>query len=111
MDLQWWISLFAIPIVGGLIGLSFYFRAECILAAERVARDSDAFRVALQRSIDDNRRAVDMNLLATQRELEAHKLRVAESYVSNDNLHQLERRIMDMLEKMDRKIDKFSDHQ
>jgi hypothetical protein len=77
MDLQWWITVIAIPVVGALFWLRFHDR-------------------------DD----VDNALRGLKDELANYKLLVATSFVSVAYLKEVESRIMAHLEKIEKKIDR-----
>lgn len=77
MDLQWWVSVIAIPIVGALFWLRF--------------RDRDD---------------VDSALRGLRDELANYKLLVATSFVSVAYLKDVEVRIMAHLDKIEKKIDR-----
>ena len=78
MDLQWWIAVIGIPIVGALFWLRFHDR-------------------------DD----IDRALQALKDELANYKLLVATSFVSVSYLRDVEDRIMGHLEKIEKKIDRM----
>lgn len=77
MDLQWWITVIGIPIVGALFWLRFHDRDE-----------------------------LDNSLRALKEELANYKLLVATSFVSGSYLKEVEGRIMAHLEKIEKKIDR-----
>jgi hypothetical protein len=77
MDLQWWITVIGIPIVGALFWLRFHDRDE-----------------------------LDNSLRALKEELANYKLLVATSSVSGSYLKEVEGRIMAHLEKIEKKIDR-----
>jgi hypothetical protein len=80
MDLQWWISVIGVPIVGMLFWLRFHDR-------------------------DD----VDDALRGLKDELANYKLLVATSFVSVSYLKEVEARIMAHLDKIEKKIDRVID--
>jgi hypothetical protein len=77
MDLQWWITVIAIPIVGALFWLRFHDR-------------------------DD----IDKAMRDLKDELANYKLLVATNFVSVSSLKEVENRIMAHLEKIEKKIDR-----
>lgn len=77
MDLQWWIAVIGVPVVGALFWLRFHDREE-----------------------------TDKELRAIKDDLANYKLIVATGFVSVASLKDVERRIMDHLEKIEKKIDR-----
>jgi hypothetical protein len=80
MDLQWWITAIAIPVVGALLWLRFHDR-------------------------DD----IDKAMRALKDDLANYKLLVATGFASVSHLKEVEARIMTNLEKIERKIDRVID--
>ncbi len=77
MDLQWWVTVIGVPLVGALFWLRFHDRDE-----------------------------VDNSLRDLKDELANYKLLVATSFVSVTSLKEVESRIMAHLEKIEKKIDR-----
>ena len=77
MDLQWWITMIGIPIVGALFWLRFHDR-------------------------DD----IDTAMRALKDDLANYKLLVATGFASVSHLKEVETRIMAHLEKIEHKIDR-----
>jgi hypothetical protein len=77
MDLQWWITVIGVPLVGALFWLRFHDRDE-----------------------------VDNAMRGLKDELANYKLLVATSFVSVSYLKDVEGRIMAHLEKIEKKIDR-----
>lgn len=78
MDLQWWITVIGIPVVGALFWLRF--------------RDRDDVDTAMRSLKDD---------------LANYKLLVATGFASVSHLKEVETRIMANLEKIEHKIDRI----
>jgi hypothetical protein len=77
MDLQWWITVIGVPIVGALFWLRF--------------RDRDD---------------IDRSMRALKDDLANYKLLVATGFASVAHLKEVETRIMAHLEKIEHKIDR-----
>ncbi|MGI8524629.1 MAG: hypothetical protein ACR2K5_00335 [Pseudolabrys sp.] len=77
MDLQWWITVIGIPVVGALFWLRFHDR-------------------------DD----IDKAMRGLKDELANYKLLVATGFASVSHLKEVETRIMAHLEKIEHKIDR-----
>ncbi|WP_409727454.1 hypothetical protein [Pseudorhodoplanes sp.] len=77
MDLQWWITVIGVPLVGALFWLRFHDRNE-----------------------------TDAALRALKDELANYKLLVATSFVTATSMKELEGRIMSHLDKIEKKIDR-----
>jgi len=77
MDLQWWITVIGVPLVGALFWLRFH-----------------------------DRETVDKALREIKDEMSNYKLLVATSFVSVSSMKDLEERIMMHLEKIEKKIDR-----
>jgi hypothetical protein len=77
MDLQWWVTVIGVPVVGALFWLRFHDRDE-----------------------------VDNSLRGLKDELANYKLLVATNFVSVTSLKEVESRIMAHLEKIEKKIDR-----
>ncbi|MFN3347438.1 hypothetical protein [Pseudorhodoplanes sp.] len=80
MDLQWWITVIGVPLVGALFWLRFH-----------------------------DREIVDKGLREIKDELANYKLLVATSFVTATSMKDLEVRIMSHLDKIERKIDRVID--
>lgn len=77
---------------------------------ERITQIGDV-KAEVKAYSDNNRRAVDLNNLGLQTQLQQFQLKVAEDYVRKGDMKEFESRIMTMLEKMDIKIDKYMEMQ
>lgn len=77
MDLQWWVTVIGVPLVGALFWLRFHDRDE-----------------------------VDNSLRGLKDELANYKLLAATNFVSVTSLKEVESRIMAHLEKIEKKIDR-----
>lgn len=75
---------------------------------ERVTQIADVKREATAYT-NDNRRAVDMALIAAMQDNQKFQMRVLDEFVREKSLRDTETRIMGAIEKLDNKIDKIAD--
>jgi len=87
-DLVWWITIFDLPAMAGLLGLIWRTRQRCDDAL-------DDLQFTLDRRSDQLRDA-----------LNAFKLEVAKTYASQHDLHALETRLVEHLLRIESKLDK-----
>lgn len=77
-------------------------REERLQQISDVKRESTAYT-------NDNRRAVDMALIAAMQDNQKFQMRVLDEFVREKSLREVETRIMGAIEKLDDKIEKMAD--
>lgn len=87
IDLIWWITAVELPVIACLFWLTW-----------RNRRDTDS-------DIDDLRHECEQGYAFVREGLAAHKLEVAQSYVSVAYLKEVERRLTDHLIRIENKLD------
>ncbi|MEZ5814999.1 MAG: hypothetical protein R3E13_09845 [Alphaproteobacteria bacterium] len=87
-DLIWWITIFDLPAMAGLLGLIWRTRREC------------------ETAIDELQITLDHRSGQLRDALHAFKLEVAKTYASHTDLRALETRLVEHLLRIEAKLDK-----
>ena len=103
--IAWWIVFFGIPTASGLLILILRNRDICDKTDQAIRSEMQKMHEAAIKLSEEHRRAADMGIIAMRADFNSYQLRIAESYVSSNQLKEFDDRLMNALDKIDHKID------